>query len=59
MRHVLRVLVAVTILLTVASPVSAGSVHTAAGESESQGLQTVDANPATGSLDEAYGAQAA
>ena len=29
MRHVLRVFVAVTIMLTVASPASAGSVHSA------------------------------
>ena len=29
MRHVLRVFVAVTSVLTVASPASAGSVHTA------------------------------
>ena len=32
MRHVLRVLVAVTILLTVASPALAGSVHTASAD---------------------------
>ena len=32
MRHVLRVLVAVTIMLTVASPASAGSLHSAAAD---------------------------
>ncbi len=32
MRHVLRVFVAVTIVLTVASPASAGSVHSAAND---------------------------
>jgi hypothetical protein len=32
MRHVLRVLVAVTITLTVASPAAAGSLHSAAGD---------------------------
>ena len=32
MRHVLRVLVAVTIMLTVASPASAGSVHSASAD---------------------------